>query len=121
MATRISRPEFEAHVDPLIQDILESTKAYNLPENAQKWFEGVFILPFRLSLSQLAPQEADQLIVLCLVPQSQRCRRKDEQRNVRTRYRKHLAGPSSDGRRIKTSRSAWLVHRAPASLFPGER
>ncbi|QKX63667.1 uncharacterized protein TRUGW13939_10838 [Talaromyces rugulosus] len=39
MATRISRPEFEAHVDPLIQEILESTKAYNLPENAQKWFE----------------------------------------------------------------------------------
>ncbi|CRG87502.1 farnesyl-pyrophosphate synthetase [Talaromyces islandicus] len=39
MATRISRPEFEAHVEPLIQDILESTKAYNLPENAQKWFE----------------------------------------------------------------------------------
>jgi hypothetical protein len=45
MATRISRPEFETHVDPLIQDILESTKAYNLPENAQKWFESVHISP----------------------------------------------------------------------------
>jgi hypothetical protein len=46
MATRISRPEFEAHVEPLIQDILESTKPYNLPENAQKWYEKVCILSF---------------------------------------------------------------------------
>jgi hypothetical protein len=46
MATRISRPEFEAHVDPLIQEILESTKAYNLPGNAQKWFESVRISLF---------------------------------------------------------------------------
>ncbi|KAH8701991.1 farnesyl-pyrophosphate synthetase [Talaromyces proteolyticus] len=39
MATRISRPEFEGHVAPLIQDILDTTTQYNLPENARQWFE----------------------------------------------------------------------------------
>lgn len=39
MATRISRPEFEAFVKPLIEDLLESTEQYKLPENARQWFE----------------------------------------------------------------------------------
>ncbi|GAM36376.1 Erg20 homolog [Talaromyces pinophilus] len=38
MATRITRPEFEAFVHPLIKDIVEATEKYNLPENAKKWF-----------------------------------------------------------------------------------
>ncbi|KAF4991121.1 hypothetical protein F66182_16580, partial [Fusarium sp. NRRL 66182] len=38
MATRITRPEFEAFVHPLIQDLIAATEKYNLPENAKKWF-----------------------------------------------------------------------------------
>lgn len=41
MATRITRPEFEAFVHPLIQDLLAATEKYNLPENAKKWFSDV--------------------------------------------------------------------------------
>lgn len=41
MATRITRPEFEAFIHPLIQDILAATEKYNLPENAKKWFSDV--------------------------------------------------------------------------------
>jgi farnesyl diphosphate synthase len=41
MATRITRPEFEAFVHPLIKDIVEATEKYNLPENAKKWFSDV--------------------------------------------------------------------------------
>lgn len=41
MATRITRPEFEAFVQPLIQDILTATEQYKLPENAKKWFSDV--------------------------------------------------------------------------------
>ena len=41
MATRITRPEFEAFVHPLIKDILQETEQYNVPENAKKWFPDV--------------------------------------------------------------------------------
>lgn len=55
MATRITRPEFEAFVHPLIRDIVEATEKYNLPENAKKWFSdvsdglitGIFIFMFK--------------------------------------------------------------------------
>jgi hypothetical protein len=41
MATRISRSEFEAFVTPLVEEIIQSTEQYKLPQNARQWFEAV--------------------------------------------------------------------------------